>query len=124
PGWTCLPTSWSAWAAMRPATRMRSMISGVLTSGSPVLGRFLPTYSGRTMWAGTFRMGETRPGWSSVVMKHESTGQNGPRDRWPVVVLSQAHAGRTRDGMPQQGPDGTVRDRAGSRGRAGARRRP
>ncbi len=75
-GATCLPTSSRACAAIRPATRMRSIVSGVLMSDSSILGRFLPTYSGRSIWAGTFRMGEIRPGWSSVVMKHESTGQN------------------------------------------------
>ena len=40
-----------------------------------MLGRFLPTYSGRSIWAGTLRMGEIRPGWSSVVMaKHRVYG--------------------------------------------------
>ena len=53
PGTTCAPTSSSAWAASLLATRILAMISGVLTSGSPVLGRFLPTYSGRVISAGT-----------------------------------------------------------------------
>src|SRR5207249_7500946 len=60
PGATCAPTSASACAASLPATRIRAMISGVLTSGSPVLGRFLPTYSGRVISAGTWRVGESR----------------------------------------------------------------
>ena len=62
PGATAAPTAASACAASLPATRIRSMISGVLTSGSPVLGRFLPTYSGRVISAGTGRAGESRPG--------------------------------------------------------------
>ena len=41
------------WAASVHATRIRAIMSGVLTSGSPVLGCFLPTYSGRGMSAGT-----------------------------------------------------------------------
>src|SRR5579859_5875029 len=56
------PTAARAWAASWPATRIRSMISGVLTSGSPVLGCLRPTYSGRVMSAGTWRVGESRPG--------------------------------------------------------------
>ncbi len=68
PGATCLPTSARARAASRPATRMRAIVSASLTSGSPVFGYRLPTYSGGTMFAGTFRSGEIRPGWSNVVM--------------------------------------------------------
>jgi len=47
---------------------MASMISGDLTSGSPVLGDFFPTYSGRSMFAGTLRGGETLPGVRYVVV--------------------------------------------------------
>ena len=52
----------------RPATRIRSIVSASLTSGSPVLGTRLPTYSGVLMFAGTGRSGEIRPGWSMVAM--------------------------------------------------------
>ena len=40
-----------------------SMMSGVATQGSaPSFMVFLSTYSGRTMWLGTGRRGETTPG--------------------------------------------------------------
>ena len=43
-----------AWAAIRPATRIFSMISGVCTHGSMLgAGRSRSTYSGRGMSAGT-----------------------------------------------------------------------
>ena len=50
-------------AAMRPATRIRSMVSGSLTSG-PVygVGEGRSTYSGRAMLVGTLRRGESTPG--------------------------------------------------------------
>ena len=52
-----------AFAAMRPATRIFSMVSASLTSG-PVYfaGAGWSTYSGRGMSAGTGRRGETAPG--------------------------------------------------------------
>ncbi len=67
-GFTCRPTSASAWAAIRPATRIRSIVSASLTSGSPSFGNFLPTYSGRSIPAGTGRIGEIRPGLSVATM--------------------------------------------------------
>ena len=68
PGSTCLPTSASACAAIRPATRIASMVSASLTLGSPVFGYRLPTYSGRLICAGTWRVGEIRPGRKVVTM--------------------------------------------------------
>src|SRR5689334_20151604 len=52
-----------AWAAISTAKRIRSMVSGSLTS-DPVsrAGAGRSTYSGRTMEAGTGRRGETTPG--------------------------------------------------------------
>ncbi len=52
-----------AWAAIRPATRIFSMVSASLTSG-PVYGAGAgrSTYSGRAIDAGTGRRGETTPG--------------------------------------------------------------
>ena len=41
----------------RQATRIRAIVSASLTSGSPSVGCFLPTYSGRAMFAGTCRIG-------------------------------------------------------------------
>ena len=56
-----------AWAAIRPATRIRSRISGDLTSGpSNGAGAGRSTYSGRAMLASTGRRGEIVPGWTAV----------------------------------------------------------
>ena len=67
PGLQCSPASWVAWAASRPAIRIFSMVSGVCTcEPRHSLGRFLPTYSGRAMWAGTGRHGESVPGVSGA----------------------------------------------------------
>src|SRR5689334_11116420 len=59
PGATWEPTSSRACAASRPATRIFSIVSASLTS-LPVNGAGfgLSTYSGRAMWAGTWRRGE------------------------------------------------------------------
>src|SRR5690625_958120 len=60
---TALPASASAPAAMRLATRIFSMTSGVCTHGSlPSWAVALPTYSGRAMNLGTASVGETTPG--------------------------------------------------------------
>jgi hypothetical protein len=67
PGATVAPPTASAPAAIRPATRMASITSGVCTQGSVLrAGAALPTYSGRGMCAGTGRIGATVPGVSSV----------------------------------------------------------
>src|SRR3954453_21403257 len=63
PGLQCSPASWVACAAIRPATRIFSMVSGVCTcEPRHSFGRFLPTYSGRTICAGTARHGDCFPG--------------------------------------------------------------
>ena len=81
PGRTLRPTSSSAWAASRQATRIRAIVSASLTSGSPSVGCFLPTYSGRAMFAGTCRVGESRPGWSKVAMFWESNVHGLPHEQ-------------------------------------------
>ncbi|SKT37744.1 Uncharacterised protein [Mycobacteroides abscessus subsp. abscessus] len=55
PGATASPASASALAAIRPATRIFSMTSGVCTYGSPTASATLdlPTYSGRSIDTGT-----------------------------------------------------------------------
>ena len=90
PGRTFFPTSSSARAAIFPATRILSMISGVLTSGSPVRGRFFPTYSGRGMLDGTLRIGETCPGRSSwvVIVMQCSKRDRGNESRASVIERS------------------------------------
>jgi hypothetical protein len=64
----CAATSVIACAAMRPATRMRSIVSASL-SGEPVkrAGPGRPTYSGRGIDSGTGRSGETTPGATAVM---------------------------------------------------------
>ena len=74
----------------REEWEMSSMVCASLTSGSPVLGRGRPTYSGRGMCAGTCRMGDIRPGWSKVAMVCES---NRHGLRTPLVVLPPASHG-------------------------------
>ncbi|BBX70936.1 hypothetical protein MPSYJ_43970 [Mycolicibacterium psychrotolerans] len=67
PGATALPASASAPAAIRPATRIFSITSGVCTHGSePSCAVGLPTYSGRGIDAGTGRVGDTVPGRRAV----------------------------------------------------------
>ena len=67
PGSTALPASASAPAAIRPATRIFSITSGVCTHGSvPSLAVGLPTYSGRGMRLGTGRVGDNTPGERAV----------------------------------------------------------
>src|ERR1700760_4349933 len=62
PGATALPASASAPAAIRPATRIFSITSGVCTHGSvPSRAVGLPTYSGRSIDLGTGSVGETTP---------------------------------------------------------------
>ena len=52
-----------AWAAIRPATRIRSIVSASLTSDPwSRAGAGRSTYSGRSIEAGTGRRGETTPG--------------------------------------------------------------
>src|SRR5271166_4116011 len=73
PGATALPASASAPAAIRPATRIFSITSGVCTHGSvPSRAVGLPTYSGRGIDLGTGSVGETAPAISS-----ERTGRTG-----------------------------------------------
>ena len=63
PGATALPASASAPAAMRPATLIFSITSGVCTHGSlPSRAVALPTYSGRSIDRGTGSVGDTSPG--------------------------------------------------------------
>src|ERR1700758_1150659 len=62
PGAPALPASASAPAAIRPATRIFSITSGVCTHGSvPSRAGGLPTYSGRGIDVGTGSVGETAP---------------------------------------------------------------
>src|SRR6266705_6204364 len=96
---------------MRPATRIRSIVSASLTSGSPVFGCRLPTYSGTAMFAGTWRSGEIRPGWSSVAMIWECSAHE--RRAAAMVVLPEAHGRRARRGLPGQGPAGSLPDQGG-----------
>src|SRR5277367_4773217 len=73
PGATALPASASAPAAIRPATRIFSITSGVCTHGSvPSRAVGLPTYSGRGIDLGTGSVDETAPAISS-----ERTGRTG-----------------------------------------------
>src|ERR1700758_913250 len=66
PGATTLPASASAPAAIRPATRIFSITSGVCTQGSvPSRAVDLPTYSGRGIDLGTGSVGDTAPAISS-----------------------------------------------------------
>ena len=67
PGATALPASASAPAAIRPATRIFSITSGVCTHGSvPSWAVGLPTYSGRGIDLGTGSVGDSSPGASAV----------------------------------------------------------
>src|SRR5271156_4872690 len=67
PGATALPASTSAPAAIRPATRIFSITSGVCAQGSvPSLAVDLPTYSGRAIHLGTDSVGDNTPGESAV----------------------------------------------------------
>ena len=67
PGATALPASARAPAAIRPATRIFSITSGVCTQGSlPSWAVGLPTYSGRGMRLGTGSIGDNTPGDSAV----------------------------------------------------------
>ena len=67
PGATALPASWSAPAAIRPATRIFSITSGVCTHGSlPSRTVDFHAYSGRGMRPGTGRVGDNSPGESAV----------------------------------------------------------
>ena len=63
PGATALPASASAPPAIRPATRIFSITSGVCTHGSvPSRAVALPTYSGRGMRLGTGSVGDNDSG--------------------------------------------------------------
>ncbi len=67
PGATALPASASAPPAIRPATRIFSITSGVCTQGSlPSWAVALPTYSGRVIDLGTGSIGDTVPGRRAV----------------------------------------------------------
>src|SRR6202453_5060205 len=67
PGATALPASTSAPAAIRPATRIFSITSGVCAQGSvPSLAVGLATYSGRAIHLGTDSVGDNTPGESAV----------------------------------------------------------
>src|SRR4029453_8331782 len=67
PGLQCSPASCVACAAMRPATRIFSMVSASCVIGpSQVAARLRPTYSGRAIAVGTSRQGEILPGRNSV----------------------------------------------------------
>src|ERR1700761_9108066 len=73
PGATTLPASASAPAAIRPATRIFSITSGVCTHGSvPSRAVDLPTYSGRGIDLGTGSVGDTVPAISA-----ERSGRTG-----------------------------------------------
>src|SRR6202012_3074293 len=73
PGATTVAASASAPAAIRPATRIFSITSGVCTHGSvPSRAVDLPTYSGRGIDLGTASVGDTAPAISS-----ERTGRTG-----------------------------------------------
>ena len=67
PGAMCSATAAIACAAIRPATRIRSMVSWDCTQ-LPVYGSGigLSTYSGRAMCIGTSRRGDTIPGRSGM----------------------------------------------------------
>jgi hypothetical protein len=67
PGLTALPPSARAWAAIRPATRIASIVSAVCTHGSTLrFGAGLSTYSGRAMADGTARRGDWTPGFNGA----------------------------------------------------------
>ncbi|GAB7107978.1 hypothetical protein JCM4814A_62920 [Streptomyces phaeofaciens JCM 4814] len=66
PGAISFAASAIACAAIRPARRIASTVSGVCTSGPEYgVGAGLPTYSGRRMFPGTERVGDSSPGTSS-----------------------------------------------------------
>src|ERR1700732_1032097 len=84
PGATALPASASAPAAIRPATRIFSITSGVCTHGSvPSRAVGLPTYSGRGIDLGTGRVGDTAPAINS-----ERTGRTGRTGIPPAYLVS------------------------------------
>src|SRR6478752_5830696 len=67
PGATALPAAASAPAAMRPATRIFSITSGVCTQGSlPSLTVVFHAYSGGTIERGTGSVDESTPGRRAV----------------------------------------------------------
>src|SRR5687768_9430560 len=105
PGSTWDPTSSRAWAARRPAARIRSIVAASLTSlPSNGAGPGLPTYSGRAMWAGTARSGDTGAGATagtptSVVSSDERHG---------VLVLPDASHRRGHAGVQERRPPGSL----------------
>src|SRR5262245_21477521 len=63
PGLQCSPASITARAASLPATRIRSIVSGVCTlEPRHGFGPRFPTYSGRGMLDGTCRHADSVPG--------------------------------------------------------------
>src|SRR4051812_33967867 len=88
PGLTALPPSSSAPAAIRPATRIASMTSAGCTWGSVLrAGVGLPTYSGRSMCAGTGLWGVWTPGLSGARTDIPSTlRRSRRRDRQPRLL--------------------------------------
>src|SRR5581483_151670 len=84
PGATALPASASAPAAIRPATRIFSITSGVCTHDSvPSRAVGLPTYSGRGIDLGTGSVGDSTPADSS-----ERTGRTGIQPAYLDCVVS------------------------------------
>ena len=77
-------------AAMPPAMRIFSMISGGCTHGSVLFaGRSRPTYSGRAMCAGTVRIGVGMPGVRAV---RSMRSRVRPQDRTVGIDRASAHA--------------------------------
>ena len=63
PGAMAAPTASMAPAAMRPASRIFAIVSGLLIYEAVTRsGPSWNMYSGRSMCSGTARIGETRPG--------------------------------------------------------------
>ena len=94
----------------RPASARSSPAS--LTSGSPVHGRFLPTYSGRGMCAGTCRVGEIRPGWSIVAMVWKSSGMSDDPQWWYCLRHNRPERNGDCPGKDRLGPYATEEEAA------------
>ncbi len=81
PGATALPASTRAFAAILPAIRIFSMVSGFCTHGScPSLTVGFHAYSGRSMWSGTVRsaLGTWREGTANWHVTTLTVRRGGP----------------------------------------------
>ena len=129
PGATALPASASAPAAIRPATRIFSITSGVCTHGSlPSRAVCLPTYSGRGIDLGTGSVGDSTPGRRAVRTGMTSAYRRGLARAYhePADAIRFENGATVAAMLSEQTPATSehvhLLDRMGMRGRRGDRR--